>query len=57
MGSAEALITDQLSPRAEQKYHDLIMMGSSSPLSHGEFKSPEDFDILRTALRDEMTLR
>jgi hypothetical protein len=57
MGSAEALITDQLSPRAEQKYHDLIMMGSSSPLSHGELKSPEDFHILRTALRDEMTLR
>ena len=56
MGSAEALISDQLSPYAEQKYRDLLMLGSS-PLSHADVESPEDFHILRTALRDDMSLR
>ncbi len=56
MGCAKALISDQLSPCAEQIYQDLIMLGSS-PMPHADFESPEDFHILRTALRDDMSFR
>jgi hypothetical protein len=55
MSQEAALISDQLSPNAEQQYHDLLMRGST-PLSHADFESPEHFHMLRTALRDEKSL-